>query len=100
MACAHMNFCGRQSSQIKLRTWGKVLKHVVADGIELSAGFSCVRERAFAGVGACSCVSACESFVCGRPFISTEFRDQGTHATLTRSVSCRKEKCRFELVEP
>ena len=50
---------------MKFRTWGKVLKHVVSDGIALSVGFLCVRERAFAGVGACSCVSACKSFVCG-----------------------------------
>ena len=42
-----MNFYGRQSSQIKFRTWGKVLKHAVSDGFELSVGFLFVPERAF-----------------------------------------------------
>ena len=31
---------------------GEGLKHVASDGMELSVGFLCVRERAFAGVGA------------------------------------------------
>ena len=36
-----------RSSQIKFRTWGKVLKHAVSDGFELSVGFLFVPERAF-----------------------------------------------------